>query len=740
MKNLDLSNQDLYEVDFSDIKYKDLETLDISNNKIYMLLSEQIKGLDNITSINASNNPLSVIPKNIDRLQKLRYLDISNCQLTSLPSSILQLDSLLNQGEIKLNNNRFNLPPELEKNSSGYSIVKYILREDKTSLNECKMILLGDGDVGKTAIVNRLTSNKYIAGTKMTRGIDINAWRIQSEMKTIKIGIWDFGGQEIMHAMHQFFMTKRSIYLLVLDARRENDVRVENWLKLIRAFGGDSPTILVVNKCDDGNYVPDTNKLLLKYNLVKIIHTSCKENLGIDELKETILELLGRVSHIHDQVPVTWLNIKDKVRELTKNYISLDEFSNLCDLSEVSEYQEKIRLLNLLNDLGVLFNYGSEENPDETNILNPKWLTGAIYKILNSSIVFKQSGKIKLEEIKNILVDSNLYPEHKHKMILGMMEKFELCYYNDSNKFYYIPDTFPPSEPLIQKQFQGSLQIDIQYDYLPMSIMSRFIVKSHILNKNDYYWKNGTVLINDLTEALILQDHVEKKISIKIKGATESKRRLLNIILQYFEEIHNSISNLKKRTLVNVPNRPGIKIQLEHLYQLEILGEKYWIPEGMKEKINIKEILSGFPLRQEIENAFKNNDLQRLITLRDHKKEGLERLKAKDAIIREKANQYASKKIIPYKLLLVVGFIILIYSIFIFGWDKMEPITWVISVSITLLLLFTNNYLLPNIIRNKIYNQEFLALSSLYDFDHLELEKLATEIKEVEHKVSLLEN
>jgi internalin A len=42
------------------------------------------------------------------------------------------------------------------------------------------------------------------------------------------LNVWDFGGQEIMHATHQFFLTRRSLYLLVLSGRGAQRIRTPN--------------------------------------------------------------------------------------------------------------------------------------------------------------------------------------------------------------------------------------------------------------------------------------------------------------------------------------------------------------------------------------------------------------------------------------------------------------------------------------------------------------------------------
>ncbi len=64
---------------------------------------------------------------------------------------------------------------------------------------------------------------------------------VQSEVKgegePIKLNIWDFGGQEIQHSTHQFFLTTRSLYLLVVDARKGDQIsNIEYWLKTYQKF------------------------------------------------------------------------------------------------------------------------------------------------------------------------------------------------------------------------------------------------------------------------------------------------------------------------------------------------------------------------------------------------------------------------------------------------------------------------------------------------------------------------
>ena len=68
--------------------------------------------------------------------------------------------------------------------------------------------------------------------------------------RDFRVNIWDFGGQEIYHATHQFFLTRRSVYLLVTDDRKE-DTDFNWWLQVEEMLSDGSPLIIVQNEKQD---------------------------------------------------------------------------------------------------------------------------------------------------------------------------------------------------------------------------------------------------------------------------------------------------------------------------------------------------------------------------------------------------------------------------------------------------------------------------------------------------------
>src|SRR6202008_4464686 len=115
-----------------------------------------------------------------------------------------------------------------------------------------------------TSIVNRLLHGTF-DDVKKTEGIRITEWplTVGEKKDQVRLNVWDFGGQEIMHATHQFFLTERSLYLVVLNGRQgHEDAEAEYWLQLVRSFGGDSPVLVVLNKI--GQHPFDLNRAALQ--------------------------------------------------------------------------------------------------------------------------------------------------------------------------------------------------------------------------------------------------------------------------------------------------------------------------------------------------------------------------------------------------------------------------------------------------------------------------------------------
>jgi internalin A len=156
--------------------------------------------------LSARHNRLSALPTSLHQLSSLSYLDVSGNPDLYLPSEILESDD-------------------------AQKILDYYFRTAAPGaaepLNEFKLILVGRGGVGKTSLVHRLVTNKY-KEFKRTPGIKITQWPSRIDDDEARAHIWDFGGQEIMHGTHRFFMTERALYLVLISGREGTEDREAN--------------------------------------------------------------------------------------------------------------------------------------------------------------------------------------------------------------------------------------------------------------------------------------------------------------------------------------------------------------------------------------------------------------------------------------------------------------------------------------------------------------------------------
>ncbi|MBN1639581.1 MAG: hypothetical protein JW866_11470, partial [Ignavibacteriales bacterium] len=131
-------------------------------------------------------------------------------------------------------------------------------------------------------------------------------------MKDHRIHFWDFGGQEIMHASHQFFLSERSLYILVLDSR--TDSKKDHWLKHIEKFGCDSPLIVVMNKIDaNPNYNIEQKRINESFPHIKnrFHRISCQTGEGLPELVRCLAKAIPETSLFGTDISIDWMNIKE---------------------------------------------------------------------------------------------------------------------------------------------------------------------------------------------------------------------------------------------------------------------------------------------------------------------------------------------------------------------------------------------------------------------------------------------
>jgi internalin A len=415
--------------------------------------------LASLEELYLEDNNLTDFPYAISLLPRLRLLDLRGNQIGELPAWILNLpipvrwfDGALDEG-INVFDNPLQAPtPEvLEQGAISLRAYYGSLGGDRLELGEARLLLVGEGSSGKTSLVRALLGEDFRIDESQTRGVSIRHLELQASRQTsLRLRLWDFGGQEIMHATHQFFLSRRSLYVLVLDGRRDEET--EYWLKQIQSFGGNSPVLVALNKIDQ-NPGYDVNRPFLsaKYPAIKgFYRISCRTRDGISDLLEAILAQASHLELVNTVWPQTWFRVRDVVSKMSKPFLSYAAFQSVCKDSGIADTVTQNALTAFLNDLGIALHFPDLELRN-AHILQPEWITSAVYRILNSQILATSAGIFCLQDLGDILETraSSVfqYPTSMHGFIVALMRKFELCYRVDQDRVL-VPDLLPVQEPV----------------------------------------------------------------------------------------------------------------------------------------------------------------------------------------------------------------------------------------------------------------------------------------------------
>ncbi len=598
LTSLSLANNQLEDLPADIGNLTHLTWLNLDDNQLEDLPAE-IGNLTNLTWLSLTNNQLKDLPAKTGNLTNLTRLDLGNNQLKEIPINLANnfLDIGIKweyDGEkgLYLEGNPLEFPPPEIIKSGTEALKNYFKSTEKSKkvLNEVKVLLVGEGAAGKTSLLKQLEGKPFDKNESQTHGINICHNDVKTKGGVVKAHYWDFGGQEIMHATHQFFLSKRSLYILVIDKRREE--KNEYWLKLIQSFGGNSPILLVLNKIDEnpGFYVNEKD-LLGKYKNIKgFFHVSCKKNEGIEELKQKIAETLMETPICSSVWSPEWFKIKEQLENQKEPYIPYEEYNQICDNNNIKDESSQKTLIQFLNDLGSIIYF---DNPKlkHTHVLNPRWITEAVYRIINSKIVEKNKGLLKGKDLEEILKqrydESFEYPLEKHQYIIELMGKFKLCYPVGNDIF--LPALLDVQEPDYDFDIKNCLNFIIKYDFLPKSIFPRFMVKMY--KSLETQWRTGLIIKDGHSDAkaLIKVDEEEKRIFIYVNG--QEKKDYFASILYGFREINDSFEKMTYKELVPMPDDQEITVSYDHLLYLNREGDELYAPDGAKRKYKVNDLL-----------------------------------------------------------------------------------------------------------------------------------------------------
>lgn len=639
----------------------DLVQLGLNQNAIKEI-PEELCDLKKLEVLGLNNNQISAIPQKIKNLKNLKLFGIENNLVQIIPFEIVRLNNLLT---FHIKDNPLQAPPiEVATSKNNVEAIKnYFLelrKNDKQEkLFEVKLIFVGNGGVGKTTLAQTLMNINYwfSYSHQSTHGIEINAWNVpKSEFekysnsnqnyiqveKDFRLNLWDFGGQEIYYSTHQFFLTKRSVYLLITESRKEDShLDINYWLNIIELLGEKSPIILVLNKTDQPNKDLPIKEIKKRFpNVIDLIKTSClsERRSSIENLKEKIfLTIIDKslLPHIGSIIPKSWTDVRKNLRKLKNkglNYINMEEYLNIAKKFSLDKNQA-LWLSEFLHDIGFILHF--QESPELNNliVLNHEWVTSAVYKIFDNENIIRRYGRFDYDDLETVWDDQNYLS--KRFELIALMQKFELCF-NIENRKYLAPQLLPVDEiDLNVEQMLNELGIEnrfisfeYQYKFMPKGIISRLIVKLNDLIIDHKYWRFGVALQYEKSMAIIKENYFEGKITITIFG--KERREFLSIVRSKIKEIHNHFENIEFDEFIpcNCIKENNSTLKRINYFNFESLRKRMNIgkstaecPQCFENKlvIDILEGVSPVNIYNSVKNLLKNNRISEAFDLIDSK-------------------------------------------------------------------------------------------------------------------------
>ncbi|MGA2133972.1 MAG: COR domain-containing protein, partial [Bryobacteraceae bacterium] len=546
--------------------------LDLSSTPVIDL--RPLASLPALRTLNVSRTQVSDVGP-LAGLPVLDTLDTSRTQVTDLSALVPLIargcpvlwssESFRGRGIYVGDCPLINPPPEIVK--QGNDAILNCFREkalgELDHLYEAKMLILGEGGAGKTSLLRRLYQPGQPLPTEKesTKGISIHQHEFRlGNGRRFRLNVWDFGGQEIYHATHQFFLTRRSLYLLVDDTRKDyksaSDPGFRYWLELVDVFGGRSPVLIFQNEKAGRSKAIDIGGIKGRYDNVKDLYAgNLEQGDSAEKLRDGIEFYAAQLSHIGEQLPARWIKVREEIEARAREvpHIPQQEYFQIYGRHLEFDRSRALHLSRYLHDLGVFLHFQDDPLLARTVILQNQWATEAVFRILDDETVKAQLGRFNAADCERLWRDS-VYAD-MHPELLALMQRFELCYELRERRppEWLAPQLLPPAKPteLADWGQPADLVLRYRYDFLPTGIISRLTVRLHRFLDPNLAWVTGVLF--QIESSAVLVELLANGSEIELRGRGPERKALLSVIAADLDALNDSIPGLRAKVDKLIP-------------------------------------------------------------------------------------------------------------------------------------------------------------------------------------------
>ncbi|CCN50571.1 hypothetical protein MADA3029_100001 [Vibrio nigripulchritudo MADA3029] len=491
-----------------------LASLDVSGCENFVDL-QGIEFLEHLERLHISDCTNLSNLSNITELHQLSNFSIGACGKVALPWNIgkrLLLD--FPRLEIWSSLPIEHIPSELTDHLDQTAIENWlhdIETGGKCTANSMKVMLLGNGRIGKTQLARRLRGEGFDSSIPSTHGIQID--RYTNDNGT-QINTWDFGGQDVYLSTHSLFIDRRALYLVLWHPDHENtnlvsceQLSIRNkplsyWLAYLNSLVGENANIIVCQaQCDfpeqeQSEPIPHPNPFL-RLNRTPI---STKAEDGLDVFSPLFSRSIQYQLDKNGEtwLPQSWMKVEEEIRqkyECGEKRLSFSSFEAMCESAGVSAPSSFVQYLH---QSGAVFY--SEGHFDNDLILDQEWALEGVYLLLerdNALPALKANwGKFTKETISPLLWDeSNSVAQTS--LFIDMMEQCGVCFEVADNQ-YISPDALPEKSVVerhisqIWQYSEPDVHVRLEYEFLHDATQRVLLSKIGSIAKSEAcYWRYG---------------------------------------------------------------------------------------------------------------------------------------------------------------------------------------------------------------------------------------------------------
>ena len=549
-----------------------LQTLDCSSTQITDLAP--IASLNQLQRLHCSYTPITDLAPMAPL--SLSKIDAFNCPLTNLDTALIEnpsLQTLIVGGGHSIGNfPSAVLSQKLFENC--LARVRDHLRdlgENPSPINDVKVILLGNGRIGKTQISRRLRGKESDFSLSSTHGIEIRPGIFPIENQdSAELKLWDFGGQDIYHGTHALFLKTQAVFILVWTPDSENqeshdyqgmtfrNQTLSYWLSYIAKLGGQhNPVIVVQNQCDHNTTprkappIDPATQDQMGDRLFQTLGYSAKDDSHREALNHALTRAILDLRSRHRPVMgaprfavkatlENWLaeDLKqENAKKRRRQRIPFDNFKELCETHSVSGPET---FAEVLHHSGLVFYQRHLFNGDL--ILDQSWALDAIYTVLNRDYVINkiqlQNGLFNRQDLGDWIWDKKGHSPDEQNALLQMMKSCGIIFvhndnYNREDTQYVAPDLLPERSTAFDQnsacmgwlylKAEDETKATFHYPFLSHSLSRTILSKIGSQAGNmAVYWKYGVLFYGPKESAVVVDQYMESatvgRIEITARG------------------------------------------------------------------------------------------------------------------------------------------------------------------------------------------------------------------------------